>query len=606
MENKANVNSKTQDNVTPLMDCCYVGSYECINILLRHNANINDRDSNGWSASDYLQRYITITQRAQDLTEEDLTNLSLLKTVLKQMRAKETKCSNVFKKQRGKIDLDNEDESDDFFVNDMEVEKSSRNTHHNIRRPRVKKEIASNENDDQPASTSKASFSKLSRGPRKSNPAATISRSRPEPNGILPSRKRFNDADDIDEIPDLDDDVETEPSPQSKKRKIATPDVVGPRDIPSPTLSTHSDKHEASFKKVPIPETCPEDEVEVPGPFNQESHSNSVVVDIENVRLRVLIGKNSTVQDLADQSSQFYYERFGRTPKLTCLAAAVDDSCLRPNDNISETLSKIEGSKVIKGIVESWNLPSFESAYERCCDRFQELQYEDFKATISRAELEGVLSLDNFGLARPAAVKPVIKAMKFQDCIRELTIAACKLGAEFNIFKMFCESISTLSSLSLLDVSNNALNEGHMKELERSIQKMPSLSSLNVSFNSLTDASAPSLMTLATNLNSMSVSSCYLTKNCFEGFDKLPKMKYFNVSYNRLGEIGIALIIDLVKNSDVIRTIDLCGVTQLVTPKIVTVLQDFATEKESQLVEIIFRHNSACRNSFASVPLIKT
>lgn len=62
LQHNANVNEKTRDGITPLMEACFQRNTDFVEILLEHGADIDSEDKNGSTALNYARGGTVITE----------------------------------------------------------------------------------------------------------------------------------------------------------------------------------------------------------------------------------------------------------------------------------------------------------------------------------------------------------------------------------------------------------------------------------------------------------------------------------------------------------------------------------------------------------------
>ena len=103
-----------------------------------------------------------------------------------------------------------------------------------------------------------------------------------------------------------------------------------------------------------------------------------------------------------------------------------------------------------------------------------------------------------------------------------------------------------------LDLSDNELNETHIKALSKVASVLPNLKRLTLKYNNFGD-SIIELFEYIPGIEYLNVDQCSIQLDHDGSLDMLPNLREFSASYNNLGSIGIQLLIDAMPG---VQTVD--------------------------------------------------
>ena len=359
------------------MDACFMGNIEMIENLLNANANINMADKTNWTALDYLENYIIRNSKYRD--PEEKVKLTQIKHKMLTQMDKFLKKSGVLKEKIGILlkNIGDEDSIDDVIQDDFIEEdpnlflpskKSTTNTSSGCGSSTLVERMNTSRD---PFSESRDQFQKRSKLSRKN---------------LVKSKMKENN------IPENWGTTATMMASVSKKRRPSTPEKNDftenygedsgsplPKSFRKKSKNVFLDDYDASPNKVNDNtdqnnldnvhndivingNAAAEDNNFVPVTHQSlttlpliRSNENilNFTVKIEDKSLCVLIDKESTVKELAEEASKRYFQLYDKRPKLN-LKTLPANSDLIPSDKCSIIYSHC--GQTMGSIVESWNV----------------------------------------------------------------------------------------------------------------------------------------------------------------------------------------------------------------------------------------------------------
>ena len=174
------------------------------------------------------------------------------------------------------------------------------------------------------------------------------------------------------------------------------------------------------------------------------------------------------------------------------------------------------------------------------------------------------------------------------------------IGLLHDLFKKTCLAISRMRNISTLNLANNSLNSKSLLDLSQAISSLAKLKYLDLSFNGLGDNSATHLkdiMQKCQSLTHLSLKSCCLTTDFVSNHDVsfFRKLIELDLSYNRLGVLGLTELISVLKTSSDLKRVKLngCVKNSLVTDtkNIVELFLSLQDMTQNHLEVIEFKQN---------------
>uniref|UniRef100_A0A8C2KX62 Tonsoku-like protein n=1 Tax=Cyprinus carpio TaxID=7962 RepID=A0A8C2KX62_CYPCA len=239
-----------------------------------------------------------------------------------------------------------------------------------------------------------------------------------------------------------------------------------------------------------------------------------------------------TVAWLCDQAAQRYYQTCGLLPRLSLQK---EGALLLPTDPL---LAVLHTNEEVVAEVCSWDLPPLPERYRKAC---QSLTVEENRRVSRLCEVQDSSSCVNVcGLSLPpAALTPLLRALKLQASLTELRISANRLNND--LLPELMSAAATMPRLRILDISANQITgEGLRKALDtfetKSQAAFPCLEELNLSMNPLGDGWTQALVSL---LSACPMLSALSLQACGLSHIKSPLC----LSHNALGSTGFELVL---------------------------------------------------------------
>ena len=158
-----------------------------------------------------------------------------------------------------------------------------------------------------------------------------------------------------------------------------------------------------------------------------------------------------------------------------------------------------------------------------------------------------------------------------------------------------------MKNISTLNLANNSLTSKAMIELSQIASSLPKLKSLDLSYNGLGDKSATYLKDILNQckcLTKLSLKSCCLTTDLFTSYDVsfLCQLRELDLSYNRLGLLGLVELISVLKKSTVLKSVSVNGCVKTSSDsedekKIVDLFLSLQDMTQNNLEFIAFKQN---------------
>uniref|UniRef100_A0A8C1G7H2 Tonsoku-like protein n=1 Tax=Cyprinus carpio TaxID=7962 RepID=A0A8C1G7H2_CYPCA len=257
-----------------------------------------------------------------------------------------------------------------------------------------------------------------------------------------------------------------------------------------------------------------------------------------------------TVAWLCDQAAQRYYQKCGLLPRLSLQK---EGALLLPTDPL---LAVLHTNEEVVAEVCSWDLPPLPERYRKAC---QSLTVEENRRVSRLCEVQDSSSCVNVcGLSLPpAALTPLLRALKLQASLTELRISANRLNND--LLPELMSAVATMPRLRILDISANQITgEGLRKALDtfetKSQAAFPCLEELNLSMNPLGDGWTQALVSLLSAcpmLSALSLQACGLSARFLQQHRLLlanalastGNMRSVCLSHNALGSTGFELVL---------------------------------------------------------------
>uniref|UniRef100_A0A8C1S972 Tonsoku-like protein n=1 Tax=Cyprinus carpio TaxID=7962 RepID=A0A8C1S972_CYPCA len=257
-----------------------------------------------------------------------------------------------------------------------------------------------------------------------------------------------------------------------------------------------------------------------------------------------------TVAWLCDQAAQRYYQTCGLLPRLSLQK---EGALLLPTDPL---LAVLHTNEEVVAEVCSWDLPPLPERYRKAC---QSLTVEENRRVSRLCEVQDSSSCVNVcGLSLPpAALTPLLRALKLQASLTELRISANRLNND--LLPELMSAAATMPRLRILDISANQITgEGLRKALDtfetKSQAAFPCLEELNLSMNPLGDGWTQALVSLLSAcpmLSALSLQACGLSARFLQQHRLLlanalastGNMRSVCLSHNALGSTGFELVL---------------------------------------------------------------
>uniref|UniRef100_A0A8C1S8S0 Tonsoku-like protein n=1 Tax=Cyprinus carpio TaxID=7962 RepID=A0A8C1S8S0_CYPCA len=237
-----------------------------------------------------------------------------------------------------------------------------------------------------------------------------------------------------------------------------------------------------------------------------------------------------TVAWLCDQAAQRYYQTCGLLPRLSLQK---EGALLLPTDPL---LAVLHTNEEVVAEVCSWDLPPLPERYRKAC---QSLTVEENRRVSRLCEVQDSSSCVNVcGLSLPpAALTPLLRALKLQASLTELRISANRLNND--LLPELMSAAATMPRLRILDISANQITgEGLRKALDTFETKSQCLEELNLSMNPLGDGWTQALVSLLSAcpmLSALSLQACGLSARFLQ--------QHLCLSHNALGSTGFELVL---------------------------------------------------------------
>ena len=158
-----------------------------------------------------------------------------------------------------------------------------------------------------------------------------------------------------------------------------------------------------------------------------------------------------------------------------------------------------------------------------------------------------------------------------------------------------------MKNISTLNLANNSLTSKAMIELSQIASTLPKLKSLDLSYNGLGDKSSTYLKDILHQcqcLTKLSLKSCCLTTDLFTNYDVsfLCQLSELDLSYNRLGLLGLVELISVLKKSTVLKSVSVNGCVKTSSDsedekKIVDLFLSLQDMTQNNLEFIAFKQN---------------
>ena len=157
-----------------------------------------------------------------------------------------------------------------------------------------------------------------------------------------------------------------------------------------------------------------------------------------------------------------------------------------------------------------------------------------------------------------------------------------------------------MKNISNLNLTNNSLNSKALSEFAQICKSLPKLKCLDLSYNGIGDKSGTCLKDIMQNcpsLTQLSLKSCCLTNDFVTNQDisLFCQLTSVDLSYNRLGVIGIMELVSVLKSSEVLKRVQVNGCIKNSTvsdeEKLVELFLSLQDSTQNHLEIIAFKQN---------------
>ncbi|CAK6439042.1 unnamed protein product [Pipistrellus nathusii] len=248
---------------------------------------------------------------------------------------------------------------------------------------------------------------------------------------------------------------------------------------------------------------------------------------------------------LAEQAAQRYYQACGLLPRLTLRK---EGALLAPQDPIPDVL---QSNEEVLAEVTSWDLPPLTDRYRRACQSLEQGEHPQVLQAMEHQSVGPSFSACSLAL-RQAQLTPLLRALKLHSALRELRLAANRLGD--GCAAELLATLHTLPGLTLLDLSSNHLGPEGLRQLASGLvgrTTLQNLEELDLSMNPLGDGcsqalasvlqACPALSTL--HLRACGFGASFLLSDqaaLGQAFLDAKHLKTLSLSYNILGTTALA------------------------------------------------------------------
>uniref|UniRef100_A0A9J8CTI8 Tonsoku-like protein n=1 Tax=Cyprinus carpio carpio TaxID=630221 RepID=A0A9J8CTI8_CYPCA len=245
-----------------------------------------------------------------------------------------------------------------------------------------------------------------------------------------------------------------------------------------------------------------------------------------------------TVAWLCDQAAQRYYQTCGLLPRLSLQK---EGALLLPTDPL---LAVLHTNEEVVAEVCSWDLPPLPERYRKACQSLTNRRVSRLCEVQDSSSCVNVCGLS----LPPAALTPLLRALKLQASLTELRISANRLNND--LLPELMSAAATMPRLRILDISANQITgEGLRKALDTFETKSQCLEELNLSMNPLGDGWTQALVSLLSAcpmLSALSLQACGLSARFLQQHRLLLANALASelcLSHNALGSTGFELVL---------------------------------------------------------------
>ncbi|XP_049621606.1 tonsoku-like protein [Suncus etruscus] len=399
--------------------------------------------------------------------------------------------------------------------------------------------------------------------------------------------------------------------------EVDTPCSLGPRDNGfSEDSSDHSPVRPRSRGRKTHPQLESQSTLDTPDRNSSSASGPSVGTAVQPggsilpvpIRVRVRLrddlflipiphsSETQSVDWLAKQAAQRYHQACGLLPRLTLRK---EGALLDPKDPIVDVL---QNNEEVLAEVTSWDLPPLSERYRRAC---QSLEQGEHQQVLWATELQGstpAFSACSLALRQPQFT-PLLRALKLHTALRELRLAGNRL--DDTCVPDLLATLSTVSSLTLLDLSSNHLGPEGLRQLASGLTGMASsqsLEELDLSMNPLGDGCGPTLASLlraCPELSTLRLQACNFGPQLFlrhqavlgSALQGAQCLKTLSLSYNALGPAALARALESLPASTLLNLELSCVVADPHDPGLMEPVTVYLTKDHCALTHLSLSAN---------------
>ncbi|XP_052815390.1 tonsoku-like protein [Mya arenaria] len=269
---------------------------------------------------------------------------------------------------------------------------------------------------------------------------------------------------------------------------------------------------------------------------------------------------------LAEEVASRYKQMVGVRLKLSL---GKEGARFAPTDLVSLML---ENNDKLESYLESRDQqPPMADTYREACKVQQVVFYQNIHNLLGSSDVPGKVKLSNLALGA-SRIQPVLRAIQHHTTLRELFLSGNRLGDEG--LGNLCKILSTIPNLTLLSLTCNDITPEGLQLMTAAAtaensKALQNLGTLELSHNLLCDGSlvqVAGLIRALPILHTLALSSCGLTAGFFHT-NRITltealhgsKIQALDVSYNRLGCVGLELFLTCLKPTTV-TSLDLSAI----------------------------------------------
>ena len=271
-----------------------------------------------------------------------------------------------------------------------------------------------------------------------------------------------------------------------------------------------------------------------------------------------------TVGWLASEAAARYYRQLGTEPVLRLRTS--DGAVLDTGDLVAHIFQP--GDQLTADVMQ-WKTKPGAEMYDDACKELGLTNFKNIRARLVNMSTTNCLSL-RLSL-KYHHVQPLFRSLRGNCGLRELELTHCRLRDEQ--VELLGEVLPSVTHLSSLNLSYNLLTSRSLKLLSTLGLKVKQL---ELSGNMLDDDCLPSLTSLLSsysNLQTLSIARCSLTKMLFQSgrglFSleaKKSKLKHLDISHNELTASGVEILVSCLPAGLVSLDISNCNHRKISSP----------------------------------------